>query len=190
MNFRGSSGYGYSFIQSGLKSWGLDMQNDVEDGTRWLIDQGIADPERICVVGASYGGYAALMEAARNSDLYQCAVSFAGVTDIPYLVRSSRRYLNYDVVKEQIGSDFRDLKTRSPVNLAEEIDIPVLLVHGTKDRSVRVEHSRRMRSALNRRDKAFTYIEQKDGDHFLSNEVHRLELFEAMDAFLEKHLSD
>ena len=73
MNFRGSSGYGYEFMAAGLQAWGLEMQNDVEDGTRWLIEQGIADPEKICVVGGSYGGYAALMEAARNPDLYQCA---------------------------------------------------------------------------------------------------------------------
>ncbi|MBT8098550.1 MAG: prolyl oligopeptidase family serine peptidase, partial [Gammaproteobacteria bacterium] len=81
MNFRGSAGRGFEFTSSGLQNWGLEMQDDVEDGTRWLIESGVADPEKICVVGASYGGYAALMEAARNSELYQCAVSFAGVTD-------------------------------------------------------------------------------------------------------------
>ncbi|MBO6226918.1 MAG: S9 family peptidase, partial [Shewanella sp.] len=77
MNFRGSAGYGYEFMKAGLKSWGLEMQNDVEDGTRYLIDQGISDPKRICIVGASYGGYAALMGAAMTPDLYRCAVSVA-----------------------------------------------------------------------------------------------------------------
>lgn len=188
MNFRGSSGYGYDFMKSGLQNWGLEMQNDVEDGTRWLIEEGIADPERICVVGASYGGYAALMEAAGNPGLYQCAVAFAGVTDVAALVTSHRRYTNYELVKEQVGSNLRELRNRSPVNLAENIDIPVLLAHGSEDRSVRVSHSRRMHRALGKAGKTATYVEFEDGDHYLSNETHRLDFFRAMDAFLQTHL--
>ena len=188
MNFRGSGGYGYDFMKAGLKNWGLEMQNDVEDGTRWLIEEGIADPERICIVGASYGGYAALMEAAGNPGLYRCAVSFAGVTDVADLVTSQRWYTNYEVVKEQVGSDLRALRNRSPLNLAERIDIPVLLAHGSKDRSVRVRHSRRMHRALEKADKMTAYVEFKDGDHYLSNEAHRLEFFRAMDAFLGEYL--
>lgn len=188
MNFRGSSGYGYEFMKSGLKSWGLEMQNDVEDGTRWMIDNGIADPEKICVVGGSYGGYAALMEAARNPDLYNCAISFAGVTDVAYLVRSNRRYTNYQVVREQIGSDYSELRDRSPLHLSKQINIPVLLGHGTEDRSVRVTHSRRMHRALEKDGKSVTYLEFEDGDHYLSNEEHRIGFFRAMDTFLKTHL--
>ena len=189
MNFRGSAGQGYDFMKAGLKSWGLDMQNDVEDGTRWMLDEGLADPERICVVGASYGGYAALMEAARNPDLYRCAVSFAGVTDLAYLVSVSRRYTNYDVVKEQIGSNRRDLKARSPITLAEDIELPILLAHGTDDRRVRVRHSVAMYRALKKHDKVVDYLEFNDGDHFLSNQDHRIEFFKAMDGFLANYLS-
>lgn len=188
MNFRGSAGYGYDFMKSGLQSWGLEMQHDVEDGTRWAIEQGIADPDRICIVGASYGGYAALMEAARTSDLYACVVSFAGVTDVESLVKSTRRFSNYEVAKKQIGSDYEALSARSPVNMAHQIDVPVLLVHGTKDRSVKVDHSQKMLSALRKEGKDVIYIEQDDGDHYLSNEIHRLELFNAMDTFLNTHL--
>jgi len=188
MNFRGSSGYGYDFMASGLQSWGLEMQNDVEDGTRWLIEEGIADPGRICVVGASYGGYAALMEAARNPDLYRCAVSFAGVTDVAYLVKSSRRYTNYEVVQEQIGSDFKELSQRSPLNFADQIDIPVLLGHGTDDRSVNIQHSRKMNRVLENSGKDVTYLEFDGGDHYLSNEAHRLQFFKAMDSFLYSNL--
>lgn len=189
MNFRGLSGYGFDFMSAGLKGWGKQMQTDVEDGTRWLIEKGIADPERICMVGASYGGYAALMEAARNSSLYKCAVSFAGVTDLNLLLNSSYNFTNYDVVKEQIGDDRKDLKLNSPVRLAEQIDIPVLLVHGTKDRSVRVQHSRKMEKALKRAGKSVRYIEQKNGSHYLTNEAHRLQLFKEMDAFLAEYLN-
>lgn len=188
MNFRGSAGYGYDFMASGLKGWGLEMQNDVEDGTRWLIEEGIADPERICVVGASYGGYAALMEAARNPDLYQCVVSFAGVTDVAYLVTSHKRYTNYDVVREQVGSDFRELRKRSPLHNAESINIPVLLAHGTKDRSVRLRHSQKMAKELEKEGKDVTYLEFEDGDHFLSAQQHRIAFFRAMDEFLREHL--
>ena len=188
MNFRGSSGYGYDFMASGLQSWGLEMQNDVEDGTRWLIEEGVADPDRICVVGASYGGYAALMEAARNPDLYRCAISFAGVTDVAYLVKSSRRYTNYEIVQEQIGSDLKELRQRSPLSVADQIDIPVLLGHGTDDRSVRIQHGRKMYRALEESGKDVTYLEFEDGDHYLSNEAHRLQFFKAMDSFLNSNL--
>ena len=189
MNFRGSSGYGHEFMASGLQSWGLEMQNDVEDGTRWLIEEGVADPDKICVVGGSYGGYAALMEAARNPELYRCVVSFAGVTDLAYLVASSRRYTNYEVVREQIGSDFRELRQRSPLYFADDINIPVLLGHGTEDRSVRVKHSRDMNQELKAQGKDVTYLELADGDHYLSNQEHRLQFFTAMDAFLRANLT-
>lgn len=188
MNFRGSSGYGYDFMASGLQGWGLEMQKDVEDGTRWLIEEGIADPDRICVVGASYGGYAALMEAARNPDLYQCVVSFAGVTDAAYLVQSYRRYTNYEVVKEQVGDNMRALRERSPINLAEQVDVPVLLGHGTDDRRVRVRHSQIMHRALEKNGKNVKYLEFEGGDHFLSNGEHRLRFFREMDAFLNANL--
>ena len=185
MNLRGSAGDGYDFMASGLKSWGLEMQNDVEDGTRWLIEEGIADPDRICVVGASYGGYAALMEASRNPDLYQCAVSFAGVTDVAELVTSHKRYGNYDAVREQAGSGFSELRERSPLHNAETIDIPVLLVHGTRDRNVRVRHSQKMAKELEKEGKDVAYLELEDGDHYLSMQENRIAFFRAMDAFLQ-----
>ncbi|MCP3129038.1 S9 family peptidase [Shewanella sp. KJ2020] len=188
MNFRGSAGYGYEFMKAGLKSWGLEMQNDVEDGTRYLIDQGISDPKRICIVGASYGGYAALMGAAMTPDLYRCAVSVAGVTDVAYLVKSSRRHTNYEVVKEQIGSDLDALYERSPISKAANINIPVLLLHGDKDRIVKVEHSREMYDELKSLKKPVEYIELDNGDHYLSNNDHRLATFKALDKFLADNL--
>lgn len=188
MNFRGSAGYGYEFMKAGLKSWGLEMQNDVEDGTRYLINQGISDPQRICIVGASYGGYAALMGAAMTPDLYRCAVSVAGVTDVAYLVKSSRRFTNYEVVKEQIGDDFSALYERSPVSKADKITIPVLLLHGDKDRVVKVQHSREMFGELKSRKKNVEYIELENGDHYLSNNDHRLTTFKALDKFLADNL--
>ncbi|GAB2931968.1 alpha/beta hydrolase family protein [Rheinheimera gaetbuli] len=188
MNFRGSHGYGFDFKKMGLQGWGLQMQDDVEDGTRWLINKGIADPKRICIVGASYGGYAALMGVVKTPDLYQCAVSFAGVTDVEALVKSHRRYTNYEVVKKQLGDDFDLLKQRSPVNHVDKIQVPVLLVHGTKDRSVPVKQSVAMYKALKSENKDVQYIELEDGDHYLSTNSHRLQTFQAMDRFLKQHL--
>ncbi len=188
MNFRGSAGYGYDFMKAGLKNWGLDMQNDVEDGTRWLIERGTADPNKICIVGASYGGYAALMGVATTQDLYQCAVSVAGVTDIEYLVKSSRRYTNFEIVKKQIGDDYDALYERSPLSKAKDINVPVLLIHGDKDRVVRVQHSEDMFDELEDLNKPVEYIELENGDHYLSNNKHRINTFMAIEAFLQKNL--
>jgi len=188
MNFRGSSGYGHDFMKAGLQDWGGKMQSDVEDGTRWLIDEGIADPNKICIVGASYGGYAALMEVANNPDLYKCAVSFAGVTDLRRLVSDSRNYINHKVVKEQVGSKSKQLKKRSPSNRATEINVPVLLAHGTKDLAVPIVHGRRMYKKLESAGKEVSYVELEDGTHYLSNEEHRVRFFKEMDAFLAKYL--
>ena len=180
--------YGFDFQNAGLKSWGLAMQDDVIDGARWMVDNGYADPERMCIVGASYGGYASLMGAATSPELFKCAISIAGVTDVAYLVKSKRRFTNFAVVREQIGGDYRALRKRSPLHLAESITVPILLVHGTKDRSVKVEHSRRMHKALVKADKEVIYLELEDGNHFLSKNEHRLATFEAMDTFLKRHL--
>lgn len=189
MNFRGSAGYGYEFMKAGLKSWGLEMQHDVEDGTRYLIAQGISDPKRICIAGASYGGYAALMGAAMTPDLYRCAISVAGVTDVAYLVKSSRRHTNYEVVKEQIGDDLDALYERSPISKADKINIPVLLLHGDKDRVVKVQHSREMYDELKSLNKPVEYIELENGDHYLSNNDNRLATFKALDKFLADNLN-
>ncbi|KUM54926.1 alpha/beta hydrolase family protein [Rheinheimera sp. EpRS3] len=188
MNFRGSYGYGFDFMQMGLQGWGLQMQDDVEDGTRWLIEQGIAVPGNICIVGASYGGYAALMGAVKTPDLYQCVVSFAGVTDVEDLVKSQRNFTNYEIVKKQIGDNFDLLEQRSPLTHADKVQVPVLLIHGTKDRSVPVKQSTAMFRALKNKKKSVEYIELEDGDHYLSTNSHRLETFKAMDRFLKSHL--
>lgn len=189
MNFRGSYGYGFDFMKMGLQGWGAQMQDDVEDGTRWLISKGIADAKRICIVGASYGGYAALMGAVKTPELYQCAVSFAGVSDLEALVKAQRGFTNYEIVKKQIGDDFDLLEQRSPLTFARQFNLPVLLIHGTDDRSVRVEQSRDLYKALRKHDKDVQYIELEDGDHYLSTNSHRLQTFQAMDSFLKQHLS-
>ena len=165
------------------------MQDDLEDSTNWLIEQGIADPDRICIVGGSYGGYAALMGVAKTPDLYACAISFAGISDMNRMLSRSTGYRNSEVVKEQFGTDLKQLRETSPRRLVDAIKVPVLLAHGDKDRSVPVEQSRLMRTAMEKAGKDVKYMEFKKGDHYLSVGDHRMEFFNAMDAFLAEHLA-
>ncbi len=188
MNFRGSYGYGLEFMKQGLKGWGQAMQDDIEDAANWAIKQGYADPKRMCIVGASYGGYAALMGAVKTPELYQCAISFAGVSDLQELVDASRYFSNHEVVKKMIGDDEDFLAEYSPVNHADKINIPVLLIHGSKDRRVRPEQSELMYDELKSKKKQVQYIELEDANHHLSNAEDRLVTFKAMEAFLAQYL--
>jgi dipeptidyl aminopeptidase/acylaminoacyl peptidase len=187
-NFRGSSGYGYAFAQSQMKGWGLTMQDDLSDAALWLIEQKIADPNSMCIVGASYGGYAAAMAAVKTPDLFKCAISFAGVSDLKSLVRKSRRFTNSKFVKQQIGDSSNDLEARSPYYNAQKIKIPILLLHGQDDRVVDVEQSREFAEELHDLGKSVEYIEFENGDHYLSIQRNRHAAFKAMDRFLKQHL--
>ena len=190
MNFRGSTGYGFDFMKAGLGQWGGQMQKDVEDATYWAIKEGIADPDRICIVGGSYGGYAALMGAA-TSDLYQCSVSFAGVSDLLYLLDGSRRYGGEETVRIMLGDKSRtELKEISPVNLADQIKIPVLLVQGDDDSRVLLKHGEAMRDALEEAGVDYIYIQQEDSDHFLTLKRNRLQFFEETEKFLKRHIGN
>ncbi|MCU4674122.1 S9 family peptidase [Catenovulum sp. 2E275] len=188
MNFRGSYGYGLEFLQHGLKGWGQAMQDDIEDATNWAIKQGYADPKRICIVGASYGGYAALMGAIKTPDLYQCAISFAGVSDLEELVDASKFFSSHEIVKKMIGEDSDFLANYSPINQAEKINIPVLLIHGTQDKRVLPEQSQEMYKVMKARKKDVQYIELEGANHHLSNSEDRLTTFKAMEKFLKSHL--
>jgi dienelactone hydrolase len=192
VNFRGSSGFGHGHMTAGLKRWGLEMQDDLSDALQWLVQRGTADPTRVCIVGSNYGGYAALMGVAKTPELYRCAVSFAGVTDLLDLEMHQRDFVNGAAVfSQQIGSAWGDrdqLKATSPVRLADKIRAPVLLIHGTADLSVPFSQSKDMASALQRAGKRYRFIEQEDGDHHLGQQVHRTEFFRELEAFLAEHL--
>ncbi|TLU66784.1 S9 family peptidase [Thalassotalea litorea] len=189
IDFRGSSGYGHDFMMRGLKQWGKAMQDDIEDGTRWLISQNIAAADKICILGASYGGYAALMGTIKTPELYQCAVSFAGITDVEMLVKYSRRYRNSQLVEKQIGNDYQALWNISPVKHAQKINTPILLLHGEYDRTVRYRHSEIMARELNSHNKVVQFVTLDKGDHFLSISDNRQKAFQAIEAFLSKYLS-
>ena len=192
MNFRGSTGYGLAFEEAGYRQWGQAMQDDITDGTRWIIDEEMADPRRICIMGGSYGGYAALMGVAKEANLYQCAISLNGVSDLPSLIRLQQRFIGGRFATRFVGDLWKDrsaLKDNSPLRLVEQIKVPVLLVHGEKDRVVSVRQSRAMYKTMQQKSKAeVRYLELLDGDHFLSNYQNRIAFAQAATEFLSQNL--
>ena len=186
-NYRGSSGYGTTFTQKGQGQWGLAMQDDLNDAVTELAKQGIVDPKRVCMVGASYGGYAAMRAAQRDGKLYRCAVAYAGVSDLNRMISHDSNFLGAGARKDWLKMQAPDLKSVSPLFHAEEFSIPLLLVHGKKDRVVPPVHSRVMAQKLKAAGKDVTWIEQPEGDHHFSRSEDRLEFLKALEAFLAKH---
>lgn len=194
VNFRGSSGYGLAFSGAGLQRWGLEMQDDLSDALDWAVKEGVADPARVCIVGASYGGYAALMGAVKTPGAFRCAVSFAGVSDLMALWHHQTDYVNGRAMADlTIGNAWRDrerFEATSPARQAARIQVPVLLVHGTADRIVPAEQSKLMDKALRDAGKTVRYVELEGGDHHLSRQSHRLRFFEELEGFLALHLGE
>ena len=189
MNFRGSDGQGITLRDAGMKGWGKEMQNDIEDGAKQLIAEGITNPNKVCIVGASYGGYAALMGVVKTPDFYKCAISVAGVSSVYDIVRDNRNpFKGYNIVEEQVGKLGSHLHKVSPVTRADEIKVPVLLIHGDSDVQVEVKHSRNMHEELESEGKDVIYIELPNEDHYLANEENRITTFKAMSDFLDKNL--
>ncbi len=185
-NYRGSSGYGTEFRDKGDGQWGLAMQDDVTDGVKWAIAQGVVDPKRVCIVGGSYGGYAALQGAVRDPDLYRCAVSFAGVSDMAAQTRFDDKFLFSKIIKRDRKRAAPDFAAISPVNFAAVIRIPILLVHGKQDLSVPYEQSVRMNAAMVKAKKYVEFVTQPLGDHHLSRQVDRIEFLTRLESFLAK----
>jgi dipeptidyl aminopeptidase/acylaminoacyl peptidase len=186
-NYRGSSGYGTAFAEKGQGQWGLAMQDDLNDAVAALAEQGIADPTRVCMVGASYGGYAAMRAAQRDGVSYRCAVAYAGVSDLNRMQNHNRNFLGGGARKDWLRMQAPDLKTVSPINFPESFSVPLLLVHGKKDRVVPPVQSRAMAQKLKAAGKDVTYIEQPLADHHFSRSEDRLEFLKALEAFLAEH---
>jgi dipeptidyl aminopeptidase/acylaminoacyl peptidase len=194
--FRGSSGFGSAFEKAGNHQWGGLMQDDVTDGVKALIDQGIADPKRICIVGASYGGYAALAGAAFTPELYACAVSVAGVSDLPMFITYTLRHPEsgtaaYSDLQVQIGQPLdAQVVARSPARVAYAVKAPVLLIHGADDSVVPFEQTELMAFGLRKAGRPVTVIKLPGEDHWLSRTETRTRVLTELDSFLKAHLAN
>lgn len=186
-NYRGSTGFGTAFHEKGEGEWGLRMQDDLLDAIDHLATAGIADPKRVCIAGASYGGYAALRAAQRDGAHYRCAISYAGVSDIAGMLRYDSRFLNAGLSRDYHKRAAPDYKQVSPLNFPEEFSIPVLLMHGARDLTVPVKQSQSMARKLEGARKSFRYVEQKLADHHFSRSEDRLEFLREMSGFLDKY---
>ncbi len=196
-NYRGSGGYGRAWEEAGYRQWGGLMQTDVDDGVDALRRAGLIDPSRVCIVGASYGGYAALAGATLTPDLYSCAVSVAGVSDLPEFLRTFEAEHGSDGIggdfwRRSIGARDEDrarIREVSPVFLADRVQIPILLMHGTNDTVVPIEQSRRMREALRAVGKNVQYVELTGDDHWLSDATTRIQVLSEIEIFLARELA-
>ncbi|WP_288379729.1 prolyl oligopeptidase family serine peptidase [uncultured Massilia sp.] len=197
-DFRGSRGYGQAHYRAGWRQWGLAMQDDVADGARWAIAQGYADPQRICIAGGSYGGYAALMGLVKDPDLYKCAVNYFGVTDINLLYDghwSFKSDLQDDyrihgmplLVGDQV-KDAAQLKATSPIEQAARITQPVLLAYGGADRRVPIYHGSKFRDAVAAHNKEVEWVMYPEEGHGWSLLETRVDFWGRVEKFLDKHI--
>ncbi len=193
-NFRGSSGYGRIFAQLGHGEWGRAMQGDITDSVRHVIEAGLADARRVCIVGASYGGYAALAGAAFTPELYRCAISVNGVSDLTAMLDSKRVHAkSYAYWSRSIGDPYQNeqrLYDASPINAAEAVRAPVLLIASEYDTTVLPRQSIRMAGALREAGKSVTYREIRDEGHSFASIGARREVLLAIEAFLARHMAE
>lgn len=188
VNFRGSGGYGDDWVgEGGFRAWSRTIA-DITDGTHYLIDAGIVDPDRICIVGWSYGGYAALMSAIEEPDLYRCVVSVAGVTDPKTIIDDARFFLNRKLVREFVGTDSSVLDHGSPYRRADELQSPVLLFHGDRDINVTIKHSKMMHKALKKAKVDVELVVYKDTAHQIWRNEYRIDMLQKMAAFLDQNI--
>lgn len=190
-NFRGSTGYGAAFERAGHGEWGRLMQTDISDGLAYLAKEGIVDPARACIMGASYGGYAALAGVTLQHGLYRCAVAVAGVSDVQRLTSTNIAESGYNpLIKRSLQNDRgtgSDLRAVSPVNFAAQADAPILLIHGKDDTVVPYYQSTAMAAALRRAGKPVELVTLAGEDHWLSRGETRLAMLEAAVRFVEQH---
>ena len=187
VNFRGSSNYGRAFMHAGARQWGKAMQDDVTDATRWLSAQGIADPARICIYGASYGAYAALVGAAREPGLYKCAAGLVGVYDLPKMVGESGSRSSETWRREWIGEG-PALAAVSPINMAAQIKVPVFLSAGGEDTIAPIAHTRKMEAALKSAGATVEALYFPNEGHGYYDPAHRREYYAKLLDFLADHL--
>ncbi len=193
VNYRGSGGYGRGYEAAGFKKWGLEMQDDLSDGVKWAIAQGIADPVRVVISGASYGGYATMAGLTLTPELYCAGINYVGVTDIELLIPREappdRMYWrNTRLGKLSDSADKKRLHDTSPVHFADRINVPLLMAYGKNDPRVHIDHGFDMERALKKAGKTFEMIIEADEGHGFRKEERRIAFFDTVDVFLKKNV--
>jgi dipeptidyl aminopeptidase/acylaminoacyl peptidase len=194
INFRGSTGYGKKFWEASFKQWGKTMQDDVSDGVKWLIDQGIADPKKVAIYGGSYGGYCTLAGMTFTPELYACGIDYVGVSNLFTFMKTIPPYWKpfLDMMYEMVGNPETDkelLTSASPVFHVDQIKSPLLVIQGAKDPRVNINESNQIVEALKKRGIDVPYLVKENEGHGFHNEENRFEAYEAMEKFLQKHLN-
>jgi dipeptidyl aminopeptidase/acylaminoacyl peptidase len=193
--YRGSTGFGEKHFRAGWKQWGLKMQDDIADGTQWAIQQGIADPKRICIAGASYGGYATLMGLVNNPELYRCGVNWVGVTDIELMysepwsdASEASKLYSMPVLIGDREKDAAQLKATSPIEQASRIKQPLLLAYGGADRRVPIVHGTKFRDAVKAYNPDVEWISYNEEGHGWALVKNRVDFWQHVEAFLDKNI--
>lgn len=194
--FRGSEGFGNEHLLKGRGEWGRKMQDDLTDAVNDLAAKEIIDKSRVCIVGASYGGYAALAGATFTPDLYKCVVSINGVADIEEMLSTEQRdhgsdhwvvsYWQDVISKGDVKEDH--LEQISPINYVDNVTAPILLIHGTRDKIVPWKQSEDMYDALKDANKNVTFIKLEKGDHYMSQVHNRMKALKAIDKFIKQFI--
>lgn len=193
--FRGSTGFGYKHFQAGWKQWGLAMQDDVADGARWAIAQGIADSGRVCIAGASYGGYATLMGLVNDPGLYRCGINWLGVTDLDLMYSITwsdfsdihKRYTMPVLVGDR-ERDAEQFKRTSPLAQAARIKQPLLMAYGGADRRVPIAHGTRLRNAVEKENRQLEWVEYTEEGHGWALVKNRVDFWSRVESFLERNI--
>lgn len=197
-NYRGSGGYGQAWEEAGYRQWGGLMQHDLDDGVDALARAGIINPANVCIVGASYGGYATLAGVTMTPERYRCGASVAGVSDLSQMLLDTERRtggddsMASDWWRQSMGDREEDraaVRAASPVNLADRVTAPVLLIHGNDDTVVPIDQSRRMLRALQGAGKDVRFVELTGDDHWLSDAPTRIRMLREIETFLGEHLN-
>jgi dipeptidyl aminopeptidase/acylaminoacyl peptidase len=195
--FRGTRGFGWKLQSAGYRKWGDEMQDDLEDGVKWAVAEGIADPGRVCFLGASYGGYAAAFGAIKNAKAIRCAVAYVGVTSIDYLFDNAQTDMARIADKSSLmAQEIGDPKTErarfrrvSPLDNADKVGVPILLAYGAADRRVPLVHGTAFRSALDRAGKEYEWVVYSDEGHGFSKDENLFDFYGRVERFLAKHLA-
>ncbi|MEA3145391.1 MAG: hypothetical protein QOI53_818 [Verrucomicrobiota bacterium] len=193
MNYRGSTGYGRKFWEASFRQWGLSMQDDIADGVKWLVDQGIADPKKVAIYGGSYGGYAVLEGLTKTPDLYAAGVDYVGVSNLFTFMKTVPPYWKpfLEMMYEMVGNPEKDkalFEANSPALNADRIKAPLFVAQGAKDPRVNINESNQIVEALKKHGVAVEYMIKEDEGHGFHNEENRFSFYEAMEKFLTQHL--